>query len=57
MAGTAGLARHGLAAEADPAARGEAADAWWSGHPPGKAIVFQLGIGLALFVEWDANAV
>lgn len=43
----------GRAAEADPPARGEAADAWWSDQPPGKAAVFQLRIGLALFVEWD----
>jgi hypothetical protein len=47
------LKLHGLAAEADPAARGEAAGAWWSGQPPGTAIVFQLRIGLALYVEWD----
>jgi hypothetical protein len=49
------LKLHGLAAEAGPAARGEAAEAWWSGQPPGKAIVYQLGIGLALFVEWDTE--
>jgi hypothetical protein len=47
------LKLHGLAAEAGPAARAEAADAWWSAQPPGKAVVFQLRIGLALFVEWD----
>jgi Pyridoxamine 5'-phosphate oxidase len=47
------LKLHGLAAEAGPAVRGEAADAWWSDQPPGGAVVFQLRIGLALFVEWD----
>jgi hypothetical protein len=47
------LKLHGLAAEAGPAARGQAADAWWSAQPPGKAVVFQLRIGLALLVEWD----
>jgi Pyridoxamine 5'-phosphate oxidase len=47
------LKLHGLAAKASPAALGEAGDAWWSGQPPGKAVVFQLGIGLALFVGWD----
>jgi hypothetical protein len=47
------LKLHGLATEAGPATRGEAGDAWWSAQPPGKAVVFQLRIGLALFVEWD----
>jgi hypothetical protein len=31
----------GLAVEADPGLRG-AAEAWWSAHPPGKAVVFSL---------------
>jgi len=47
------LKLHGLAAEASPAAFSEAGDAWWSAQPPGKAVVFRLRIGLALFVEWD----
>jgi Pyridoxamine 5'-phosphate oxidase len=47
------LKLHGLAAEAGPARRGKAADGWWSDQPPGKAVLFQLRIGLALFVEWD----
>jgi Pyridoxamine 5'-phosphate oxidase len=47
------LKLHGLAAKASPAALGEEPDAWWSAQPAGKAVVFQLCIGLALFVEWD----
>ncbi|MGE5289772.1 MAG: hypothetical protein ACM3ML_21810 [Micromonosporaceae bacterium] len=47
------LKLHGFAVEADPALRGEAADAWWSAQPPDKAIVFVLCIGRALFVAWD----
>jgi len=47
------LKLHGLAAEASPAALDEPGDAWWSAQPPGKAVVFELRIGLALFVEWD----
>lgn len=47
------LRLHGCAVQADPGVRGEAADAWWSDQPPGKAIVFALRIGQALFVEWD----
>jgi hypothetical protein len=47
------LKLHGLADQAGPAVRGEPADAWWSARPPDQAVVFQLRIGLALFVEWD----
>jgi hypothetical protein len=35
------LKLYGLAVEADPGLRG-AAEAWWSAHPPGKAVVFSL---------------
>ncbi len=47
------LKLHGCAVEADTGIRAEVADAWWSAQPPGKAIVFVLRIGLALFVAWD----
>jgi hypothetical protein len=47
------LKLYGLAVEASPGLRAEAADAWWSAQPPGKAIVFALGIARALFVAWD----
>jgi hypothetical protein len=47
------LKLRGLAAEASPGLRGEAADAWWAAQPPDKAIVFLLGIKQALFVVWD----
>jgi hypothetical protein len=47
------LKLHGLAGEASPAALGEVGDTWWSAQPPGKAVVFELRIELALFVEWD----
>ena len=43
----------GLAAEAGPGLRREAAGAWWSAQPPGKAVVFVLSIRQALFVAWD----
>jgi hypothetical protein len=44
----------GLAVEADPGLRG-ADEAWWSAHPPGKAVVFSLRIGQAMFVAWDID--
>jgi Pyridoxamine 5'-phosphate oxidase len=31
------------------------AEAWWSAWPPDKAVVFSLGIGQAVFVEWDTE--
>jgi len=49
------LKLHGRAARASPAVRREAAIGWWSGQPPEKAVVFVLGIDLALFVEWDTE--
>ncbi len=47
------LKLHGLAAEASPELRAQAAGAWWSAQPPNKAIVFVLRIGQALFITWD----
>ncbi|MGH3237633.1 MAG: pyridoxamine 5'-phosphate oxidase family protein, partial [Streptosporangiaceae bacterium] len=44
------LKLHGRAVEADPAIRGEAAEAWWAASPQDTAIVFILSIGQALFV-------
>jgi Pyridoxamine 5'-phosphate oxidase len=43
----------GLAGEAGPGLRAQAAGAWWSVRPPDTAIVFVLRISQALFVAWD----
>ena len=32
-----------------------AARAWWLAWPPGKAIVFSLRIGQAVFIDWDTE--
>jgi len=47
------LKLHGIVLGADPGLRDAAAGAWWSGRPPGQAIVYSLRIGQALFVGWD----
>jgi hypothetical protein len=52
-AGEGELKLRGLAVEAGPVLCSEAAGAWWSAQPPGRAVVFVLGIGQALFVAWD----
>jgi hypothetical protein len=45
----------GSAVEAGHGLRGGLAEAWWSAWPPGKAIVFCLRIGRAVFIEWDTE--
>ncbi len=47
------LKLHGLAVEADPDIRAQAAGSWWTAQWSDKAIVFVLRIGQALFVAWD----
>ncbi len=47
------LKLYGQAAEAAQDLRGAAADAWWLAWPPGKAAVFTLHIGQAVFIDWD----
>jgi hypothetical protein len=47
------LKLYGVAAEAGPRLREQAAGAWWPAQPPEKAVVFVLGIRQALFVGWD----
>lgn len=47
------LKLYGFAGEANPALRAAATEAWWSVQPSHKATVFALGIGQALFLEWD----
>jgi hypothetical protein len=47
------LKLRGTAAEVGPDLRAEVPQAWWSAQPPGKAIVFVLDIGQAVFVTWD----
>jgi hypothetical protein len=45
----------GAAVEASQDQRSGVADAWWSAWPEDKAVVFCLGIGQAVFVEWDTG--
>jgi pyridoxamine 5'-phosphate oxidase-like protein len=40
---------------ADQGLRGAAAGAWWLTSAPGKAVVFTLHIGQAVFVDWDID--
>jgi Pyridoxamine 5'-phosphate oxidase len=47
------LKLHGTARKAAAGLREAVADAWWSGEPPERAVVFSLRIATALFVEWD----
>jgi len=47
------LKLHGLAVEADPDLRAQAAGSWWTAQWSDKANVFVLRIGHALFVTWD----
>jgi hypothetical protein len=47
------LKLYGSAAEVSHDLRCAAADAWWTGYPPDKAIVFSLGIERAVFIVWD----
>jgi len=49
------LKLYGRAAEAGPDLCSMAADAWWLASAPGKAIVFTLHIGQAVFVGWDLS--
>lgn len=49
------LKLHGSARKAAPHLREAVADAWWSGVPPERAVVFSLRIATALFVEWDLD--
>jgi hypothetical protein len=46
---------YGSAVEAGQDLRGTTAGAWWSAWPPGKAIVFSLGIEQAVFIGWDTG--
>jgi hypothetical protein len=45
----------GTAAEVSQDHRSGVAESWWSAWPPDKAVVFCLGIGQAVFVEWDTG--
>jgi Pyridoxamine 5'-phosphate oxidase len=45
----------GAAVEVSQDHRSGVADAWWSAWPPGKAVVFSLGIEQAVLVEWDTE--
>ena len=45
----------GAAVEVSQDQRDGVADAWWPAWPPDKAVVFCLGIGQAVFVEWDTG--
>jgi hypothetical protein len=47
------LKLYGPAVEAGQDLRTAAADAWWLGWAPGKAVVFTLRIGQAAFIGWD----
>ncbi len=47
------LKLYGQAAEAAQDLRAAAADAWWLGWAPEKAVVFTLRIGQAVFIDWD----
>jgi hypothetical protein len=47
------LKLYGTAAEAGQDLRTAAAGAWWLAWAPGKAAVFTLHIGQAVFVSWD----
>lgn len=49
------LKLYGPAAEARQDLRTAAADAWWLACAPDKAVVFNLHIRQAVFVEWDIN--
>ena len=49
------LKLNGPAAEAGPALRAAAADAWWLAAAPDKAVIFALHISQAVFVDWDIN--
>jgi hypothetical protein len=49
------LKLYGSAVEAVQDLRGAAARAWWLAWPPGKAIVFSLRIGQAVFIDWDTG--
>jgi Pyridoxamine 5'-phosphate oxidase len=49
------LKLYGSAVEAGQDLRGAAARAWWLAWPPGKAIVFSLRIGQAVFIDWDTG--
>jgi Pyridoxamine 5'-phosphate oxidase len=49
------LKLYGPATEADQDLRGAATDAWWLTSAPGKAAVFTLHIGQAVFVDWDIS--
>ena len=47
------LKLYGSAVEAGRELRAAAAGAWWAAGPAGRAIVFSLRIGQAVFIEWD----
>lgn len=47
------LKLYGLAAEASEDLRAAAADAWWLGCAPEKAVAFTLHIKQAVFIDWD----
>ena len=47
---------YGSAIEVDPSFAGTVANAWWSELRPDKAVVFSLGIALAVFIDWDIQA-
>jgi len=47
------LKLYGSAVEAGRELRDAAAGAWWAAGPAGRAIVFSLRIGQAVFIEWD----
>jgi hypothetical protein len=47
------LKLYGPAVEAGQDLRAAAADAWWQGGAPDKAVVFTLRIGEAAFISWD----
>jgi hypothetical protein len=44
---------YGSAVEVGGDLRDAAAEAWWSGWPPDKAIVFSLYIRQAVFIDWN----
>lgn len=47
---------YGSAVESDDASRHSVAGAWWSGYPPGAALVFELRLDAAVYVTWDISA-
>jgi hypothetical protein len=47
------LKLYGAAVEAGQELRAAAADAWWAGWTPDKAVVFTLRVGQAAFIGWD----